>query len=126
MIFYSNDGLFTSPKSARLQGEFDALMGLFDCVSLQTNEKKTMHMECWTCHTSQAFSMYAYTWQVTGIELTYMERMQHRVHCLERGVSLAAGLLTAHRQQQHGFGLGEATIPPLLREVQGEVEERVR
>ena len=35
--FYADDGLVTSPESARLQGAFDALPGLFERVGLRTN-----------------------------------------------------------------------------------------
>ena len=36
-LFYANDGLVAFPKSARLQGAFNALTGLFDHVGLRTN-----------------------------------------------------------------------------------------
>ena len=34
VLLYTNDGLVASPKRARLQGEVDALTGLFEYMSL--------------------------------------------------------------------------------------------
>ena len=74
-LFYAHDGLVASPKSACLQGAFDALTGLFVHVSLWTNEGKTVSMKCRTCQTPHACSMKAYTKQVTGRGLSYRERI---------------------------------------------------
>ena len=41
-LFYTNDVLFLSPESARLQGAFDALTGLFNRLGLRTNKRKTV------------------------------------------------------------------------------------
>ena len=37
-LFCANDGLVASPESARIQGAFDTLTGLFDRVGLHTNK----------------------------------------------------------------------------------------
>ena len=55
-LFYADDGFVASPESARLQGAFDALKGLFDRVGLRTNKGKTVSMACRPCHTPQAWS----------------------------------------------------------------------
>ena len=49
-LFYADDGIVASPESARLQGAFDVLMGLFDQVVLRNNKEKTDIMACRTCH----------------------------------------------------------------------------
>ena len=55
-LFYANDVSVASPKSARLQGAFDALTGLFDLVDLRTNKGKTVSMTCRPCHTPHTCS----------------------------------------------------------------------
>ena len=64
-LFYAQNGLITSPKSAFLQGTFGALMGLFDRVGLGTNKENTVSMACMTCHTPHAWSMEARNRKVT-------------------------------------------------------------
>ena len=58
-LLYANGVLVASPESARLQGAFDALMGLFGQVGLQTKVGKTVSMACWPCHTPYTWSMEA-------------------------------------------------------------------
>ena len=70
-LFYTNDRLVASPESARLQGSFDALTGLFNQVDLQTNKVKMVSMAFRPCHTPHAWSMEAHTCQVTGQGLSY-------------------------------------------------------
>ena len=111
-LFYANDVLVASIESIHLQGVFDVLSGLFDRVGLRTNERKTVIMACWPCQTPHAWSTEAYTRQVTGMGLSYRERLRQRVHCLECEVVLTEGFLTDHRQHQHGIGNGESTPPP--------------
>ena len=60
-LFYASDGLVASLESARLQGVFDALKGLFNRVHLRTNEGKTASMEFRTCHNPHIWSTDAYT-----------------------------------------------------------------
>ena len=50
-IFYANYRLVASPESARLQGAFNVLTGLFDRVGLHNNEGKIVSMACRSCHT---------------------------------------------------------------------------
>ena len=79
-LFYSNDGLVTLAESARLQGFFDALTGLFGQGGLRTNKGKTVSMACQPCHTPHEWSTKAYTWQVTVRGLIYRERIHQSVH----------------------------------------------
>ena len=70
-LLYAGDGLIAFSKSAHVQGEFEALMGLFEHVGLQTNEVKTVSMACWICRTPHAWSMVAYNQRVTDIGISY-------------------------------------------------------
>ena len=74
-LFYANDGLVASTKSARLQGSFDNLTGLFGRVGLRTNKGKTVSMAFCPCHTPQSWSLEAYTRQVMGMVLYYRDRL---------------------------------------------------
>ena len=113
VIFYADNRLVSSPESARLQGAFDTLTGIFNCVGLQNNKVKTVKSACWPCHTPHTWPTETYTQQVKGRGLLYREKIQQRVHCPECGVNLAAGSLKAHFQRQHGVGFREATsLPP--------------
>ena len=48
-LFYADDGMVTLSDPAWLQGAFNALVGLFDKVGLQTNVGKTVGMVCHPC-----------------------------------------------------------------------------
>ena len=93
-------------------------------VGLRNNKGKMLTMACWPCHTPPVWSTEAYTRRLMGRGLSYRERLQQRVYCLECGVDLAAGLLTTHRQRQHGVGSGKATPPPSRGGEGGEIENR--
>ena len=54
VLFYADDRLVTSPKSACLQEAFDTLTNFFDQVGLCTNKGNTVSMACQPCHTSHA------------------------------------------------------------------------
>ena len=60
-IFYADDRLVASTKSALLQGAFNALEGLFNQMGLRKNEGKTVSMACWPCHTPHSWSTEVYT-----------------------------------------------------------------
>ena len=45
-LLYADDGMVASSDPACLQGAFNALVGLFDRVGLQTNVGKTVGMVC--------------------------------------------------------------------------------
>ena len=111
-LFYANDVMVAAPNSARLQGEFDALTVLFDRVGLSTNKLNTVSMASWTCRTPHAWSIEAYTWQVTGMRLSYRDRLLQQVYCLEFRLVLAARFLTDLCQKQYGVGCRESTPPP--------------
>ena len=49
-LFYSNEGLVTSPESTCLQGAFYILTGFFDRVELRNNEGKVVSMALRPCH----------------------------------------------------------------------------
>ena len=113
-ILYTNDGIIASPESARLQGLFYVLTGLFNQVVLRTNEGKTVSMACPLCRTPHAWSTDSYTRRVTGRGVSYRERLCQRVHCFEcvfnlADKSLAAKLAAATRSWVHR---GHPTTPP--------------
>ena len=95
-LLYTNDILVVSPDNARIQGDFNALMGLFDRVGLRKNNGKTVIMAFRPCHTPQSWSTEAYTWKVMVRVLSYRERLLQRVNCPECRVYLEAGSLAAH------------------------------
>ena len=82
-LFYADDGIVASSESARCQGAFDALTGLFGRVGHCTNKGKTVGMSCWPCHTPHSWSMEDYTWRLMGKAIFYMERLRQRLHYLE-------------------------------------------
>ena len=45
-MFYANNAMVTSLDPVWIQGAFNALVGLFDRVGLQTNVRKTFGMVC--------------------------------------------------------------------------------
>ena len=85
-----------------LQWAFNALVGLFKCVGLQTNVGKTVSMVCRPCQAEGNQSEAAYGWKMTGEGPTYQEQQKERVECGECGKEMAAGSLTSHRMTQHG------------------------
>ena len=96
--FYANYGFVTPPESNRLQGAFGALKGIFYHVRPQTNKGKTVSMSCRPCHIPQVWSIEAYTWRVTGMGISFLERLRQRLHCLEYGLGLVARSLTVYCQ----------------------------
>ena len=82
-LLYSDDILVALPERSRLQGEFDALTGLFHCVGLWNNKEKIVSTACQTCHALHVWSMEAYTWRVMGMGLSYKERLRQLLHCLD-------------------------------------------
>ena len=100
------------PESARLQGEFGVLTGLFDQVGLRTNKVKTVSMACRPCHIPHVWSTEAYTRLVMVQGLSYMERLSQRVRFPKFGFNLASGSPAAHQQLQNGFWSGKVTPPP--------------
>ena len=48
-VFYADDGMIVSSDPAWLQGDFSALVAIFDRVGLRTNVGKTVSMACHPC-----------------------------------------------------------------------------
>ena len=101
-LFYADDGMVASSNPRWLQWDFNALVGLFDCVGLHTNMGKTVSMTCRPFPTAGNQSEVAYRRKMTGKGLTYLERKREQVECGDYGKGMAAGSLEAHRMVQHG------------------------
>ena len=91
-VFYADDGMVGASDPAWLQGEFIALVAIFNRVGLQTNVDKTVSM---ACHPFRAGSgnrtTEGYRRRITGDGNSFRERQRERVACGECGAELAAG-----------------------------------
>ena len=66
-LLYADDGMVASSDPVWLQGAFNALVGLFDRVGLQTNVEKTVGMVCHPCQaTGGNITQTAYRRRLTG------------------------------------------------------------
>ena len=81
-----------------MQEEFSTLVGLFDWVGLRKNVRKTVGMVCRPCQAAGTQSEAEYERWMTGAGLSYRERQQVRVKCLECGEEMALGLMAVHPQ----------------------------
>ena len=79
-----------------LQWAFTTLVGLFDCMGLQTNVGKTVSMTCRPLPAVGNQSEVAYRRKMTGEGLMYLERKRERVECEDYGKGVAAGSLDTH------------------------------
>ena len=72
--FYADDGLIGSTQLERLQRAFGVLAGIFSRVSFRTNTRKTVIMDCQTCHATGRILVEAYKRRTTGKIPTFWER----------------------------------------------------
>ena len=84
-LFYADDGMVTLSNAVWLQGTFNALVGLFGRVSLQTNVGKTVGMLCHPCQAAGNLATAAYGRRITGGGQSYRERLRDQVACEECG-----------------------------------------
>ena len=84
-MFYADDGMVASSDPAWLQGAFNALVGLFDRVGLQTNVRKTVGMVCHPCQAAGNITKAAYGRRIMGEGNSYRERQRDQVECEECG-----------------------------------------
>ena len=101
-LFYADDGIVASSDPRWLQGDFNALVVLFDRVGLRTNIKKTVGMVCHPCQAAGNISEAVYRRRFTGEGPTYRKRLKGRVSFRECGEFMAAGYLTSHLMTQYG------------------------
>ena len=80
---YADDGMAASLDPVWLQGAFNALVGLFDRVGLQTNARKTVGMVCHSCQAAGNLTTAAYRRRITGQGQSYKERLREQVACEE-------------------------------------------
>ena len=65
-LFYTDDSMVTSSDPTWIQGGFNALVGLFDRLGLQTNVGKTVSMVCHPCQAAGNITQAAYGRRLTG------------------------------------------------------------
>ena len=58
--------MVASLDPAWIQGTFNAMVGLFDRVGLQTNVRKTVSMVCHPCQVAGNITQAAYTRRIIG------------------------------------------------------------
>ena len=101
-LFYTDNGMVASSDPRWLKWAFNALVGLFERMGLQTNVGKTVSMVCRPCQAAGNQSEAAYGRKMTGEVPTYQKRQKERVECGECRKEMAAGSLASHRMMQHG------------------------
>ena len=84
-LFYADNGMVASSDPHWLPWSFNALVGLFKRVGLQTNLGKTVSMVFRLCQAASNQSEAAYRRKMTGEGPTYRERQKERVKCGECG-----------------------------------------
>ena len=84
-LLYADDGMVASSDPAWIQGTFNALVGLFDRVGLQTNFGKTVSVVCHPCQAAGNITQAAYGRRLTGEGNSYKERQRDRLECAECG-----------------------------------------
>ena len=70
-LFYADDSMVPSLDPAWIQGAFNALVGLFDRVGLQTNVGKTVGMVCHPFQSVGNITQTAYRRRLTGEGILY-------------------------------------------------------
>ena len=83
VLFYTGDGILTSPRPAHLQDALDVLTEMFDRVGLQTNVNKTVGMVCQTCYMAGGHSGAAYGRRMMEVGTSFWERQREWVRCPE-------------------------------------------
>ena len=84
--------MVASSDPAWLQDAFNALVGLFDRVSLRKNVRKTVKLVRHPCQaTAGNITQAAYGRRLTGEGNSYQERQCDQVECAECGEQLAVG-----------------------------------
>ena len=72
-MFYADDSMISSLDPVWLQGAFNALVGLFDRVGLQTNVGNTIGMVCHPCQAAGSLTTVAYGRRITGEGHSYRD-----------------------------------------------------
>ena len=97
VVFYADEGMVVSSEPAWLQGNFSALVAIFDRVGLRTNVNKTVSMACHPCRAGSGNRTTAgYSRRLTGVGKKFTERQRERVACGECGTVIAAGSISSH------------------------------
>ena len=75
-LFYADDCMVALSYPVWLQGAFNALVGLFDRMGLQTNFSKTVGMVCHTCQAAGNLTTEACRRRITVMGKSYRERLR--------------------------------------------------
>ena len=96
-VFYANNGMVISSDPAWIQGDFNALVVIFDRVVLLTNVGKTVSMVCHPCRAGAGNrTEVEYSRRLMGLEKSYAERHRERVACEECREVIAVGSMSSH------------------------------
>ena len=99
--------MVVSSDPAWLQGDFTALLGIFDRVGLMKNVGKTVSMVRHPCHAGAGKrTEEAYDRSITGEWRLYAQRQRERIECVECGEFLAVGSMLSHLMTRHGKATG--------------------
>ena len=102
-MFCANDRMVVLSDPAWLQGNFKALVAIFDRVGLRINIRKTVSMACHPCRAGAGNrTKVAYSRRLTGLGKTYTERQRERVACGECGTIIAVGSMSSNLMTRHG------------------------
>ena len=99
--------MVASSDPAWLQGAFNALVGLFDRVGLQTNFGKTVSMVCHPFQAAGNITQAAYGRRLTGEGNSYKKQQRDQVEYDECGEHLAVGPMSSHMMNRHGKAAGQ-------------------
>ena len=101
-VFYDNDSMVGSCDSDWIQHAMNVLVGLFRRYGLAANVAKSCAMTCQPGALWAGMLEEAMVRKCTGLGDLYRVRFRTQVPCLECGVGLTAGSMTAHCRCMHG------------------------
>ena len=94
--------MVVSSDPAWLQGDFSALVAIFDRVGLRKNVNKTVSMACHPCRAGTGTrTTEGYRRRLTGVG-EHSRRGRERVACRECGAEITAGSMSSHMMTRHG------------------------
>ena len=103
LILYADDGQIAGQGHIWVQDTLTVMVAMFWRMGLDTNMDKTKSMVCTTGFIWGILSDTTYKQRATGEGDYFRERKRTWVSCTECGVMIAALLLKAHMERQHGL-----------------------
>ena len=80
---------------------FNVLIGLLRMYGIDKIFAKSQRMTFQPRSLQLVMSEEAVVWRCTGLGVSYHEQLRRRITCLERGVELTSGSMTAHWKKMH-------------------------